>query len=113
MTREANRICSSRSNRTNTISITHVVICSFICYTFPCTHNYICIMYRIAGMFRRVKVSFFEGGNDFRQFYFVIIIEEGLFCQSEPGNIEDPYAVAILNDSIVVGHVPRKTNTMC
>ena len=26
--------------------------------------------YRIAGMFRRVKVSFFEGGNDFCQFYF-------------------------------------------
>ena len=43
----------------------------------------------------------------------VIIIEEGLFCQSERGNIEDPYAVAILNDGIVVGHVPRKINTMC
>ena len=43
----------------------------------------------------------------------VIIIEERLFCQNERGNIEDPYAVAILNDGIVVGHVPRKINTMC
>ena len=41
------------------------------------------------------------------------VTKEELFCLREPGNIEDPHAVAILKDNIVVGHVPRKISTMC
>ena len=41
-----------------------------------------------------------------------------LTCRRETGNIEDPYAVAVIKDEndateAVVGHVPRRISTMC
>lgn len=40
-------------------------------------------------------------------------INETLVCHRELGNLEDPYAVAVVkDDDIVVGHIPRKISTM-
>ena len=41
------------------------------------------------------------------------IVNEQLTCRSEPGNIQDPHAVAMIKGVDVVGHVPRKISTMC
>ena len=41
------------------------------------------------------------------------VLNERLSCKHEPGNLEDPYAVAIVNAGTVVGHVPRKISTVC
>ena len=33
-------------------------------------------------------------------------LEEQLSCQREHGNIEDLYAVAMIKDGVIIGHVP-------
>lgn len=33
--------------------------------------------------------------------------------EQEHGNVEDPFAVAILKDGVVVGHVPRELSQTC
>lgn len=41
-------------------------------------------------------------------------INNTLVCRRELGNLEDPYAVAVVkDDDIVVGHIPRKISMMC
>ena len=40
-------------------------------------------------------------------------VGEMLACEQESGNPNDPYAVAIKNGSMVVGHMPRKSSTAC
>ena len=40
--------------------------------------------------------------------------EETLSCSREPGNIHDPYTVAVKTGSnVIVGHVPRTISTLC
>ena len=34
-------------------------------------------------------------------------------CQRERGNVHDPYAVAIVERGVVVGHVPRAISSVC
>ena len=45
------------------------------------------------------------------------IVGEELFCEREPGNSSDPYAVAvkkqISGEDKIVGRVPRKISTIC
>ena len=36
------------------------------------------------------------------------VIGEELICRQEPSNVMDPYAVSVIKDSIVVGHLPRR-----
>ena len=38
---------------------------------------------------------------------------EELNCVRERTNTEDPYAVAVIRRSAVVGHVPRKMSAVC
>ena len=38
---------------------------------------------------------------------------EVLQCQRERANRHDPYAVAVVKDGDVVGHVPRKLSETC
>ena len=38
---------------------------------------------------------------------------EELECGRERGNREDRYAVAVVKDEVVVGHVPQKISGMC
>ena len=42
-------------------------------------------------------------------------IGENLTCIREPGNVRDPYAVAVIKSesSTIVGHVPRKISAIC
>ena len=42
-------------------------------------------------------------------------LDETLSCETEPGNIHDPYAVAVkrTSDNTIVGHVPRKVSAVC
>ena len=40
-------------------------------------------------------------------------IGEQLPCQSEHGNAQDAFAVAVLKDGAIVGHVPRKISAAC
>ena len=42
-------------------------------------------------------------------------IGENLTCIREPGNVRDPYAVAVTKpeSSTIVGHVPRKMSAIC
>lgn len=45
------------------------------------------------------------------------IIGEELWCEREPGNSSDPYAVAvkkqISGEDKIVGHIPRRISTIC
>ena len=40
------------------------------------------------------------------------VTNEELACRREPGNVHDPYAVAVTKSGIV-GHVPRKMSALC
>ena len=41
-------------------------------------------------------------------------LQETLSCSREPGNVHDPYAVAVkTGPSVIVGHVPRTLSTLC
>ena len=40
-------------------------------------------------------------------------VGEVLPCQWERGNVHNPYAVAIVDRSVVVGHVPRAISSIC
>ena len=42
-------------------------------------------------------------------------IGENLTCIREPGNVRDPYAVAVTKSesSTIIGHVPRKMSAIC
>ena len=39
--------------------------------------------------------------------------QELLTCVREPGNVHNPYAVAMMNGNVVVGHVPRLISALC
>lgn len=41
------------------------------------------------------------------------VLDEELPCQRETGNISDPFAVSVLKDGVIVGHVPRKISSIC
>lgn len=41
------------------------------------------------------------------------VIGEELMCQRELGNLRDPFAVSVLNESTIIGHVPRKISVIC
>ena len=47
--------------------------------------------------------------------YQSIEVGENLMCIREPGNVCDPYAVAVTKpeSSTIVGHVPRKMSATC
>ena len=41
------------------------------------------------------------------------VTNEELVCRREPKNIHDQYTVSVTKNDNLVGHVPRKINTMC
>jgi len=41
------------------------------------------------------------------------VIDEEFPCKREDGNRFDPFAVAVCNGDIVIGHVPRKISSVC
>ena len=41
------------------------------------------------------------------------VVDEGLNCRREEGNISDPYVVAAIKSGSVVGHVPHWISTAC
>ena len=41
------------------------------------------------------------------------LVGEKLSCQREAENYADPFAVAVLKNENIVGHVPRKISTVC
>ena len=43
----------------------------------------------------------------------VAVVDEELSCRREPTNWEDRFVVAVLKDSNVVGHIPRKISSIC
>ena len=42
-----------------------------------------------------------------------ISIGEQLECAREPLNDSDRYAVAVIKDSVTIGHLPRKISQVC
>jgi hypothetical protein len=38
---------------------------------------------------------------------------EQLPCRKENGNIQDPFSVAVIDGTDVVGHVPKKISSIC
>ena len=40
-------------------------------------------------------------------------IGEEMSCQRKAENYTDPFAVAVMKDDNIVGHVPRKISTVC
>ena len=40
-------------------------------------------------------------------------VEEILYCEREPTNSQDRYAVAVKKDETVIGHLPRKVSRVC
>ena len=51
--------------------------------------------------------SCIRGYHVYRDIWTPVICEEVNHCEREPGNHEDPYAVAIKRSDRVVGHVPQ------
>ena len=41
------------------------------------------------------------------------VIGETLSCTREPDNANDRYAVAVLKDGMIIGHLPRKISKVC
>ncbi len=41
------------------------------------------------------------------------MIEEVLDCQRETTNSKDGYAVAVIKDGTIIGHVPRRISKLC
>ena len=41
------------------------------------------------------------------------VIDEEFPCKREDGNRFDPFAVAVCNGDIVIGHIPRKISSVC
>ena len=41
------------------------------------------------------------------------VIDEEFPCKREDGNHFDPFAVAVCNGDIVIGHVPTKISSVC
>ena len=41
------------------------------------------------------------------------VIDEEFSCKREDSNCFDPFAVAVCNGDIVIGHVPRKIISVC
>ena len=41
------------------------------------------------------------------------VIEEVLDCQRETTNSEDGYAVAVIKDGTIIGHVPLRISKLC
>ena len=40
-------------------------------------------------------------------------VGEDLTCQRERGNTADPYAVSVIKDGTIVGHLPRRISCAC
>jgi len=40
------------------------------------------------------------------------VIDEEFPCKREDGNRFDPFAVAVFNGDIVIGHIPRKISSI-
>ncbi len=40
------------------------------------------------------------------------VLYQKLLCQREPGNLEDPFAVVVINNEEIVGYVPRKISAL-
>ena len=58
------------------------------------------------------KESCVRGYHIYRELWDAVVGEE-LECQRERGNATDMYAVAVIKDSIIVGHLPRKISRIC
>ena len=41
------------------------------------------------------------------------LVGEELSCRREPTNQEDHFFVVVVNDSNIVGHIPRKVSSIC
>uniref|UniRef100_A0A1X7TX07 HIRAN domain-containing protein n=1 Tax=Amphimedon queenslandica TaxID=400682 RepID=A0A1X7TX07_AMPQE len=68
-------------------------------------------------MFSFVYDSVIRGHHIYKEIW-IPLLGEILSCEVEPGNIFDPYAVAIkrsciYGDNATVGHVPRKISAVC
>ena len=58
------------------------------------------------------KESCVRGYHRYRELWDAVVGEE-LGCQRERGNATDMYAVAVIKDSTIVGHLPRKISKIC
>ena len=56
--------------------------------------------------------SVIRGYNEYRSIW-EAAFGEVLQCQRERTNRHDPYAVAVVKDGNVIGHVPRKLSAIC
>ena len=52
-------------------------------------------------------------GHHVSKLFWTLTIGETLICKREPENLTDAYAVAVMVNSIVVDHVPRKISVAC
>ena len=58
------------------------------------------------------KESCIRGYHIYRERWDAVVGEK-LECQRERGNTTDMYAVAVIKDSTIVGHLPRKISRIC
>ena len=58
------------------------------------------------------KESCIRGYHIYRELWDAVVGEE-LECQREHSNATDMYAVAVIKDSTIVGHLPRKISRIC
>ena len=53
------------------------------------------------------EVPCYVRGYHVYQAIWVAAVGEELACEREPTNISDRYAVAVVKDGIIIGHLPR------
>ena len=52
-------------------------------------------------------------GHHVYQHEWTPVLGEDLQCQRESSNANDPYAIAVMKEDNVVGHVPRRISAAC
>ena len=56
--------------------------------------------------------SMIRGCHVYNEVWYAVV-GETLPCQQEGGNSHDPYAVAVMNGRLIVGHVPHEISAVC
>ena len=59
-----------------------------------------------------MEVSSCVRGYHVYQYQWTPVINQELSCRREFNNMEDPYAMTIINNDTIVGHVPRKISAI-
>lgn len=57
--------------------------------------------------------SMVRGYHVYQNIWDADVGDQQLSCRREPTNSRDPFAVAVVQSDVIVGHIPRKISSVC